>query len=271
MEAINYVLYDYLTLIVYVYTFIAVLAVSLISLAGIFTLSLAHRTLQRTVFFLVSVSVGALFADVFFHILPESFEATAPAIVSTLVILGILIFFVLEKFLSWKHEHGKVEESGDTLHLHDHAVKPVGTMVLVSDALHNMIDGVIIAASFAVNPAVGIASTVAILLHELPHEIADYGLLIHAGFTKKRALFFNFVSALTAFLGAALVFLLGAAVETATSYLLPIAAGGFIYIAGSDLVPELQKNTGLKASAVQLLGILLGVVAIALLTLVEMA
>src|SRR3990167_11067026 len=86
MEAINYVLYDYLTLIVYAYTFIAVLAVSLISLAGIFTLSLAHRTLQRAVFFLVSVSVGALFADVFFHILPESFEATAPAIVSTLVI-----------------------------------------------------------------------------------------------------------------------------------------------------------------------------------------
>ena len=235
------------------YAFLAIVAVSAVSLLGVFFLLLSVRALHSVVFFLVSLSVGALFGDALIHLIPESFAGDLPGpVVSLAVLAGILFFFTLEKFFHWRHAHSEEDLEGES------AVHPIGPIVLVADAFHNFLDGIIIAVSFLVSVEVGIATTLAIILHEVPQEIADFGLLLHAGFSKGRALFFNFLSALAAGLGALLVFTLGFGVEAFIALALPFAAGGFLYIAGSDLVPELHKHTDVRSSLVQFLAIVLG-------------
>jgi len=163
---------------------------------------------------------------------------------------GIFAFFVLEKFLLWRHQH--VLES-------DHPIHPVGYMNLLADGAHNFIDGVIIGASYDVSLHVGIATTLAVVFHEIPHELGNFFVLLYAGFTKRKALFFNFVSALFAILGTVMSLSIGSRVAEFSSTMLPLAAGGFIYIAGSDLVPELNKESTLGKSVVQMLAIGVGV------------
>jgi len=249
-------------LTIYLYAFGSVLVVSLISLVGIVTLSLQKQVLHRSVMILVSLAVGALLGDAFIYLIPEAFEAFGNAVlVSSILIVSIFVFFVLEKFLHW-HHHARGEEQKETVHT-------TGRMILISDGVHNFIDGLIIGGSYLVGIEVGIATTLAVLLHEIPQEMANFGLLVHAGFSKGKALLYNLLSAATAFIGAAVI-LAGLVPESSlSSVILPIAAGGFIYIAGSDLVPELNKKTGLRQSLWQFFMIIAGVGIMYLLTLVE--
>ncbi|MEK7081700.1 MAG: ZIP family metal transporter [Patescibacteria group bacterium] len=253
----------------FLYSLLSVLAVSAVSLIGVLTLSLNDRTLRTIVFYLVSLSAGALFGDAFVHLIPQAFETGNVPAMSLAIIVGIFLFFILEKILHWHHSHGQVEECVETLSSHDHCRKPLGTIVMVADSVHNFIDGVIIAASYLVSLPVGLATTIAVVIHEIPQEIGDFGLLLHSGWSKKRALFFNFLSALAAALGVLAVFILGAGAEKFVPFALAFAAGGFIYIAGADIVPELHKISGFKKSFFQSLAMLLGFALMFLLLLME--
>lgn len=248
-------------LTIYSYTFASVLGVSIISLLGILALSFREDLLRRYVFIFISLAVGALLGDAFIHLIPEAFEeAHDPMIVSILIIIGIFFFFVLEKFLHWHHHGEDTEES----HIH-----PVGKLILFSDGVHNFLDGIIIAASFTVSVPVGIATTIAVILHEIPQEVGDFAVLLHSGYTKRRALCLNFLSALTALLGAIVFFIIGEMAESLAAYFLPIAAGGFIYIAVADLIPELHKTKKMRHSAAQLGAVGIGVFAMIALTFFE--
>lgn len=244
----------------HLYAFISVTIVSLISLTGLFFLSLREDLLRRYMFLFMSIAVGALLGDAFIHLIPEAFEqAENSTLISILVIAGIFSFFALEKFLHW-HHHGE-----DTIH----TVHPVGKLVLFSDGVHNFIDGVIIGASFLISIPVGIATTIAVILHEIPQEVGDFSVLLHAGYTKIQALWLNFVSALTALLGLVVFFVVGSALENVMVYILPLAAGGFIYIALADLIPELHKTKKLSSSLVQLIAVIVGIALMLALTWLE--
>lgn len=238
--------------LVWLYAVGSVLAVSAVSLVGAATLGLGMLRLQRLLLVLVSLSVGTLFGTTFFHLLPEAFreQGFGPA-VPVWTLAGLLIFFVLEKFIHWRHCH--VPPSPD----HPH---PVVFMNFVGDALHNFIDGVLIGAAYLVSVPTGVTTSVAVLAHEIPQEIGDFGTLVWGGLSVRKALLLNFASALTALLGVVLVLVLGPRVQGLERQILPLTAGGFIYIAGSDLIPELRKNPGARASALQLAAILAGLV-----------
>lgn len=220
---------------------ISVLIISLISLVGLLAISFNEAHLRKYVFLFVSLSLGALLGDSFIHLIPEAIEKTGNiSLVLIFVAIGIFIFFVLEKFLHWHHHQ-------DDSHKH---IKPIGKMILISDGFHNFIDGIIIGTSYLVSIEVGIATTIAVLLHEIPQELGDFGVLLHAGYSKSKALILNFTSALLSVIGVLLVFIIGDLIQNISVWFLPIAAGGFIYIALSDLIPELysrhisQRNFG---------------------------
>jgi zinc and cadmium transporter len=244
----------------YVYSFISVTLISLVSLVGAFGLSMKEELLKKYTFIFISLAVGALLGDAFIHIIPEVFEgATNTLYTSMMIIAGVLCFFVLEKILHWHHH------SEDSVN-HTH---PVGNLILFSDGVHNFIDGVIIAASYLVSIPVGIATTSAVILHEIPQEIGDFAVLLHAGYTKKRALWLNFLSALSAILGALFLFSINATEGIANSTMLPFASGGFIYVAMSDLIPELHKKKEPGHSISQIATVLCGILAMLALTLLE--
>jgi len=236
---------------VLIYSLSSVFLVSLISFIGVFTLSLNAKRLRSILLFLVSFAAGALLGDAFIHLLPEVVEEFGFGIeVSLYIILGMLIFFIFEKFIQWNHCHIPTTKK----HIHS-----FGVMNLVGDVLHNFIDGLVIGASYLVNLEVGIATTIAVILHEIPQEIGDFGVLLHSGFTASRALFFNFLSALTAVLGTIISLYFGSYFGEYNLFLLPLTVGGFIYIAASDLIPELHKELEISKSIMQLLGLMIGV------------
>ena len=215
---------------------LSVLAVSLISLVGVFALSIREDLIKKYIFLFIALAVGALLGDAFIHLIPEGFEQISnPTTFSLLIISGILIFFIVEKYLHWHHHY----ESTDL----DHAVHPLGKMILFSDGVHNFIDGLVIGSSYLVSTELGIATTIAVILHEIPQEVGDFAVLIHSGFSRVKALWINFISALTSVLGVIAVMIIGARSETIATWLIPFAAGGFIYIALSDLTPELHKES----------------------------
>lgn len=240
--------------------YIAVLVVSLVSLSGVLTLAMKKNRIRKFSIFFVSFAVGALFGDVFIHLIPELYEEGSGEYTSLFILGGILFFLILEKFLHWRHCH--VTNSKDHVH-------PMVTSNLIGDAFHNFLDGLLIASAFAVNPTVGVATTVAVVLHEIPQEIGDFGIMIHGGMKVKKALLLNLLSALASVLGVSVFFLLGNMIEGIEQFLLPVAIGGFVYIAGSDLVPELKHETSLKTSLAHLVPVLLGIVIMFGLTLME--
>ena len=225
--------------------------VSLVSLVGILTLMFGVQRLDRVIPLLISLAVGALFGDALVHLLPEAFEAaTSTATTSLYVIIGILVFFLLERFLQWHHEH------------HEHSVNPVHPVAyinMVSDGVHNLLDGLIIGASYLVSIPIGLSTTLAVGLHEVPQEQGDFGILVHAGFSPRRALLMNFLSGILAIVGVVISLLIGPNVGEYASVMLPLTAGGFIYIAGSDLIPELHHETELGASLAQFAMVVVGV------------
>jgi len=251
------------------YAFLSVFIVSLISLVGIIALSIQKNFLNKYLFILVSIAAGALFGDAVIHLIPQSFEQMgSPALASFFVLVGILAFFILEKFLLWRHTHGVEYEdelkSGETNHTH-----PIGPLILISDGIHNLLDGIIIGASFFISVEVGIATTIAIILHEIPQEIGDFALLIHAGYSRMKALLLNFVSGLIALLGVVIVLVFTNVSELFVPAMTAIAAGSFLYIAGSDLVPELHKTSKTKESLQQLAALIIGIALMFLLLLLE--
>lgn len=234
---------------VWIWTLLSVGAVSAISLIGVLFLPLRREKLHKIQLILVGLATGALLGGAFFHLLPESFESFEnPVHASLLIIIGFMLFFILERFLHWHHDHS----------LHEQPVKPFGTINLVADIFHNLLDGLLIGAAYAYSPSMGLATTLIVLMHELPQEIGDFGVLIHAGFSYKKALFFNFLSSCTAFLGAVLALTLGSRSEIIAQGVLPLAAGGFIYLAAADLIPELHSEKAVNRSLFQFLALIAG-------------
>lgn len=246
---------------VWLYTIGSLALVSSISLIGVFFLSLQEKVLKKLLIFFVSFAVGGLLGDAFIHLIPESFEKLGSGLGTSLLILaGVFIFFSLEKFIRWRHCH---------IPISDHHTHPLATMNLIGDATHNLIDGMLIGASYMVSIPLGISTTIAIVLHEIPQEIGEFGVLLHSGMPVKKALFLNFLSALFALFGGVIALLVSSRIENFALYLLPITAGGFIYIAGSDLMPELQHETRIYSSLYQFFSILMGIGILALLTVLE--
>jgi zinc and cadmium transporter len=234
--------------------------VSLISLVGLAAMTLREDRVKGVVFILISLAAGALFGDAILHLLPEIFRTTQHPVASSLwVLAGIISSFVLEKFLRWRQEHG--------FHPHDH-IHPVGRIILVSDGLHNLMDGVLIGASYLAGRSVGMATTMAVILHELPHEIGDFGVLLHSGYSRSKALLFNFLSACIAIGGVGIAFGFQSALPDFPAIALPVTAGSFLYIAGTNLTPELHKENSPLKSLLQFIALLTGVSFMLLLLLV---
>jgi len=243
---------------------LSVLLVSLISLVGVTLFALHERFIRRSLLLLVGFSAGALLGDVFLHIFPEMLESDTLIISPFLLVLaGMLLSFVIEKGIHWRHCHCSALPR-ESMHVH-----PVGIMNLVGDAMHNFIDGMLIASSYLISPSIGIATTLAVALHEIPQEIGDFAVLLFSGFTVRRAALLNLISALVAFLGAFVVFSASSTLPNVAGFLLPVAAGNFLYIAGADLMPELHKETRLSRAFLQLIAILSGLGIMQLLTLLE--
>lgn len=236
---------------------LATFLVSLLSFIGVLTLALNDKILKKILFYFVSLSVGGLMGGAFLHLLPEATESLGGQ-AFLYVLIGFFIFFVIEKFIHWRHCH-----EGEC------PVHTFAYMNLIGDGIHNFLDGVIIAAGFMAGTGLGIVATIAIFLHEIPQEFGDFGVLIYGGFSKKKALFLNFVTALTAVVGGILGYYLLSSVGTVSPYLIAFAAGGFIYIAASDLVPEIRKEENMKKMTLNFIVIILGVVALYLLKFLE--
>jgi len=240
----------------------SVLIVSAISLIGVLALWVNTKKLGKLLLYLVSFSAGSLLGDAFIHLIPESVEEGGLGLsVSICIIFGILVSFSVERFLQWRHCH--IPTSSE--HIHSFAY-----MNLFGDAVHNLIDGLIIGGSYLVSIPLGVATTLAVIFHEIPQELGDFGVLIYGGFSKRKALWYNLLTALTAILGVLVAIALGSILVGFIPLVIPFAAGNFIYIAGSDLIPEIQKDDPEpKKSALQVIAIVLGVVTMLALILLE--
>ncbi|MBP9670201.1 ZIP family metal transporter [Candidatus Woesebacteria bacterium] len=220
------------------------------SFVGVLTLALSQKFLSKILMSLVSLSAGTMLAAALLHLLPESIVVLGNTLPFQLTLLSFIGFFVLERFLHWRHCHDK-----------DHLTKhTMGTMNLIADGIHNFLDGVLIAASFATGGGLGLIATLAIAMHEIPQEIGDFGVLLHSGFTRKKALLYNLLVSLTAIAGGILGYIASHTMTQFASYLIPIAAGGFIYISASDLIPELKHETSTKRTIAMIATFLFGVV-----------
>ncbi len=240
----------------------AVSLVSIISFVGVLALVVRQSLLNNLLFAMVAFAAGTLISAAFFDLMPEAFEAGREAGISQLavqvyIVAGILVFYSIERFISWHHHHHR-EVSGEQ-HKEVHAFTYLS---LIGDAVHNFLDGTIIAASFLTSIPLGIATTIAIALHEIPQEISDFALLVYGGLSKGRALLYNFISAITAVIGGIAGYVFLSQLGHFTIFLLAFAAGGFIYIATADLIPELHKESGILKSVVQFCLMLAGIILI---------
>ncbi len=221
------------------YIILANFIISLGSLVGVFTLSIKEMWLQKILLTLVSLSSGAMLGSAFLHLMPEGLEQSGNPLVFFSIMLGALVVYLLiEKLLHWRHCH---KHSGEC-NVHAH----FGYMNLIGDGAHNFIDGLVIAATFTISIPLGISTTLAMAMHEIPQEIGDFGVLLYSGFSRKKALLANFLTALLAIAGGVIGWVLSSRVEHLSGFLLPVAAGGFLYIALSDLLPEIRKGQSLK-------------------------
>lgn len=252
-------------MIAFVFSIVATILVSLISLIGIFFIFIKTPVLKKITLFLVSFAIGGLLGDAFIHLIPEAFGSKNQDLLNSwLIILGIIIFFSIEKILRWRHCHDPSchQDSEDSSHL--------TAINLIGDTVHNFSDGMIIAASFMVSIPLGLTTSLAVVLHEIPQEIGNFGVFIHNGLSISKSLLYNFISALASVLGVILTFLLGQYFTNLAYFLVPITAGGFIYLAASDLIPELHRHQSrAKNSLLQLFFIILGVALMSLLVFLE--
>jgi zinc and cadmium transporter len=224
----------------------------------------AFRVQSQWISTLVSFAVGALLGASFLDLLPHLFEQSKnPSRTAAFILLGLMVFFVLEKVLLWRHhhhhtpaEHAEAEEqmrhSG-----HDHGRS--GWMIIFGDSFHNFTDGVIIASAFLADVKLGVVTSIAIIAHEIPQEIGDFLVLLHSGFSKSRALMWNFISGMAAVVGAVLAYFALSSVQQWLPEILAIAAASMIYVAVADLIPSLHKRTAIRETLGQVTFIALGI------------
>lgn len=227
--------------------FLASLAESLVSFVGGLITILSTEKIKSIAHFVVSFAVGAMLGVALLEIIPEAVKAVSADMALPWVLAGIILFFVLEKFLFWYHCHGK-----------ECPVHTYTYLILWGDFFHNFIDGVIIALAFLADIKLGFATSVAVILHEIPQEVSDFSILMHGGFSKRRALLFNFLVSLSTIIGALATYALGSTLEPFLPFALALIAGNFIYIAATDLMPELHESTGFFHGILQVLFIVLG-------------
>jgi zinc and cadmium transporter len=233
---------------VFLQILIATFLITLCVWVAVLFLLFKKETLSKITIFLVSFSAGALIGGAFLHLLPEASELLEPGKMFLISLSAFVIFFFVEKWLHWRHCHK------DNCEIHT-----FGYMSLFGDTLHNFIDGLIIAGSFLADFNLGIVTTLAIALHEIPQEIGDFGVVIHAGFTRFKAFVLNYLVALTVVFGGIAGYFISFYSDNVIAYMLPFAAGGFIYVAASDLMPEIRKETVFKKSLISFLFFLLGI------------
>jgi len=228
---------------------IANTVVSLIGFIGITTLLLKQKVLQELIIMLVAFAAGSLMGTALLHLLPESIAALGVENTALLTLASFSLFYLIEKILHWRH-----------CHHNDCKIHAFAYMNLIGDSIHNVIDGLIIAGTFMISFPLGISTTLAIILHEIPQELGDFAVLIHAGFSKQKALLMNVLVAFTALFGGIIGYFVSKSLNM-VNYLLPLAAGGFLYLPAVDLIPEIRKEkNGLKsfwAFIAFLLGIIL--------------
>ncbi len=221
-----------------IFGILASILVSFISFIGAFILLMKEESLHKILIFLVAVSAGSLIGGSFLHLLPEALEKTTDIIYPFLgTILGFTIFFFLEKYLFWRHCHKEHCEIHSFTYLN-----------LIGDGLHNFLDGIIIAISFTNGIKLGIITTFMIIMHEIPQELGDFGVLIYGGIKAKKAMFLNFISALVAVLGTIFGFCFSSIFNKYDYIFMSLVSGGFIYIAASDLIPEIHNQKDKKIS-----------------------
>ncbi|MFH1582659.1 MAG: ZIP family metal transporter [bacterium] len=230
------------------YIIAATLLISLGALIGVFSLAARKESIEKIILFLVSLSAGTLMGGAFLHLLPEALEGMPAEEVFGIVLFSFILFFLVEKIFHWRHCH-----EGDC------GIHSFGPINLIGDSIHNFIDGLIIAATFLVDINLGIATTIAIAFHEIPQEIGDFGVLLHAGYKKVKALALNYFVALTVVVGGITGYFISFSLDDLIVKLLPFAAGGFLYISTSDLIPEIRKETGLKRSLISFFFFLIGI------------
>jgi zinc and cadmium transporter len=233
-------------------------AITLCVWIGVFFVFFKKETLSKIVLFLVSLSAGALMGGAFLHLMPEASEQIEPQSVFGIFLISFVAFFLIEKILHWRHCHKA-----------DCSVHTFGYMNLIGDSIHNFIDGLVIAGAFMIDVSLGIATTLAVAIHEIPQEIGDYGVLVHSGLSNKKALILNYIVACTVVVGGVVGYFSFSHLEIFIPYLLPFAAGGFVYIAASDLMPEIRKETNLKKSIGTVLVFIVGIMLMYTMTLIE--
>ena len=236
----------------------ATVLVSLISLIGVFTFGIKTKIIDKILILLVGFAAGGLIGSAFLHLLPEALERCESNLVFFYVLIGFTIFFLMERYLYWRHCHEGVCDIHAFTYLN-----------LIGDGVHNFTDGLIIAASFITDIKLGIVTTLAVIFHEVPQEMGDFGILVYGGFSKSKALLFNFICALTAVIGAIVGYVLSNVIENISSFLISFTAGGFIYIAASDLIPELHKQKDAKKANIAFITFILGLLFMTLFKFIE--
>ncbi len=263
--------------------FLMIFIIGSFSLIGLFMISIREKTLDNILFILVAFAAGTILASALFDLIPESLHqleelnssgaGIAENLVFIFIIFGFVIFFVIERFIYWFHGHAHEKENklvcytglgeGENYSLSQNSgVKSFALLNLIGDGLHNFLDGIIIMVAFLSGTKSGIIITLAVVFHEFPQEIGDFGILLYGGFSKKKALFFNFLSGMIALLGGLTAFILSDNVEIFNLFFLAFSGGGFLYIASTELMPELIKEKDLKKSIIQALIFLCGIILI---------
>ena len=214
------------------------LLMSVIALAGSLTTLMSPETLKRLLLPLVALAAGSLIGGAFFHMIPEGTRSLAPLTAAAWLVGGFSSFLAIEQFLDWHHGHGRGVREGR---------KPVTYLILIGDAVHNFVGGLAVASTFLISPSAGVTAWIAAAAHEVPQEFGDFGVLVHGGWSRRRALFWNLMSALTFPVGAVLAYFASQHLDVAGLVL--FGAGNFIYIAASDLVPEIKSQPDLRVAA----------------------
>ncbi|MBI4194213.1 MAG: ZIP family metal transporter [Betaproteobacteria bacterium] len=223
-------------------------------LAGLFAYTVFTAWIPR----MVSYAVGALLAAAFLDVLPEAIGQSGNAgAIGAVTLAGVLGFFLLEKVALWRHQH----EHGDTP-LHGHIGGRTGMMILVGDAFHNFVDGVVIAAAFLTDVKLGLATTLALVAHEIPQELGDFMVLLNAGYARSKALLYNLLSSLASVMGGVIGYFVLEGSQAAIPSILAVAAASFIYIAVADLIPHMHRSTDARSTAWQIALIAAGVATI---------
>ena len=223
---------------------IATLLISLTSLVGMFLLS---KSLKKFMHYFISFAAATLLAVSFFDLIPESLESLMDMGLDLhtgvlFILFGILFFFLMERFIHWHHCNCDGSHKGHH-HIHESKKKkPAGILNIVGNILHNFFDGLIVASAFLLDIRLGAVTSVMVLIHEIPHQLGNFSILIHSGYNKKRALLLNFGTALVVVIGGLIGFFAFSAIEPVVPYVIAIAAGGFLYVALSDILPELHQH-----------------------------